>query len=286
MFFVTIPYFSLDMEQQKSTESVLSQEEVEKMLQDEDDAGAVGTGTDMHPPPSKPLDSAGTSTDGNQQPRFRSASSSTTSGMSSTGGTGRLPKAYYNVRAARLDIDTVRPLVGSEVQNLNKLGSFINDSDDRYRLANHRHCFNSKKNISTSFEIESFTCNTCTERGGHRVLRRETERPDTVDDSPICFVLSDQCCPPVLPPEAQGECIKIVRIEDGGIMELITTFLEMTKGFVIPAGSVLVVSSASYLARIGTESYAGEFDNAKNYLFKVMGGGGYAAWLPHPLSGH
>jgi hypothetical protein len=45
MFFVTIPYFSLDMEQQKSTESVLSQEEVEKMLQDEDDAGAVGTGT-------------------------------------------------------------------------------------------------------------------------------------------------------------------------------------------------------------------------------------------------
>jgi hypothetical protein len=78
------------------------------------------------------------------------------------------------------------------------------ESDDRYLAANHRHCFRTKPNISTSFEIDTMICNMCTFRGRHRVLRRETERPDTVNDSPIVFVLSNQCFLPVLPPEGGG----------------------------------------------------------------------------------
>jgi hypothetical protein len=151
------------------------------------------------------------------------------------------------------------------------LGSFIKDDDDRYMLANHRHCYSTKANISTSFEIDTMICNTCTHRDRHRVLRRETERPDTVDDSPICFVLSDQCFPPVLPPG--GECFKIVRVEDGGILELVNVFIEITKGFVIPAGSVLLVFSASRLAGIGTEAYAAEYDAARLKLIRIMGDG-------------
>jgi hypothetical protein len=56
-------------------------------------------------------------------------------------------------------------------------------------------------------------------------------------------------------------------------MELVSAFIEMTKGFVNPAGTVLVLFSASHLGRIGTESYAGEFDMAKMKLSKVMGDG-------------
>jgi hypothetical protein len=116
-------------------------------------------------------------------------------------------------------------------------------------------------------------CTSCVVRGRHRVLRRETEREDTVDDSPIVFVLTDQCFPPVLPPESTGECVKILRIEDGGVMELLNAFLETTKGFVIPAGTVVVVFSATRLARVGTEAYASEFADAKYRLSKIMGNG-------------
>jgi hypothetical protein len=63
-----------------------------------------------------------------------------------------------------------------------------------------------------------------------------------------------------------------MRIEDGGIVELIDAFVEITKGFVIPAGSVLLVSSASQLAGIGTEGYAAEFDIGLHKLNRVMGG--------------
>jgi hypothetical protein len=55
-------------------------------------------------------------------------------------------------------------------------------------------------------------------------------------------------------------------------VELIDAFVEITKGFVIPAGSVLLVSSASQLAGIGTEGYAAEFDIGLRKLNRVMGG--------------
>jgi hypothetical protein len=154
----------------------------------------------------------------------------------------------------------------------NDLGTFVNEGDDRYALANHQHCYTSKKNITASFTLDTFICTSCTFMGKHRVLRRETERPDTVDDGPIAFVLSDQCFPPVLPPEGEGECLKIMRFEDGGVMELLDAFLEATKGFVIPAGSVVVLFSASHLLVRGTEAYAAEFAEAKAKLKRAMGG--------------
>jgi hypothetical protein len=40
-------------------------------------------------------------------------------------------------------------------------------------------------------------------------------------------MLPDQCSPPVLPLESEGECIKLIHIEDGGIMELIGAFSEL-----------------------------------------------------------
>jgi hypothetical protein len=94
-----------------------------------------------------------------------------------------------------------------------------------------------------------------------------------VDDSPTFFVLSDQCFPPVLSPEGEGECIKIMCFEDGRIMELLDAFIDARKGFVIPAGSVVVLCSASHLAALGTEAYAAEFSEAKFKLARIMGDG-------------
>jgi hypothetical protein len=82
--------------------------------------------------------------------------------------------AYFNVRAARKNANTVRPLIGSEVLS-HDLGTFESEGDDRYLLANHRHCFSAKANIFTSFELDTMVCNTCTIRGRHRVLQRETD---------------------------------------------------------------------------------------------------------------
>ncbi len=50
----------------------------------------------------------------------------------------------------------------------------------------------------------------------------------------------------------EGECLKIIQIENGTLVELVDVFLELTKGFAVPAGTVLLISSASHMAAVGT----------------------------------
>jgi hypothetical protein len=139
--------------------------------------------------------------------------------------------------------------------------------------AQYRHCYNKKQNISASFNLETLVCNNCTFRGEHTVLGRNGTGASALDLSPVCFVLSDQNFPPVIPAEGDGECVKILRIEDGTLDELVTSFMDLTSGFAIPAGSVVVLASASHLALVGTAAYAADFVKAKGKLVGAMGGG-------------
>ncbi len=68
------------------------------------------------------------------------------------------------------------------------------------------------------------------------------------------FVLSDWIFSPVLPCNS-GECFKIIRIEEGGLGELVTVWLEVTAGMALPAGSIGVIFSASHLHMEGLEGY-------------------------------
>jgi hypothetical protein len=95
--------------------------------------------------------------------------------------------------------------------------------------------------MSTSFNLDTLFCNTCTGIE-HRVIHWEKDRIDVKELVPQAFVLSDQCFPALLSVEGDGECLKIWRIEHGTLMELVEAFLEATKGFVMPAGSVVVLA--------------------------------------------
>ncbi len=63
------------------------------------------------------------------------------------------------------------------------------------------------------------------------------------------FVLRDQNFPPVLPCNT-GECLKIIRLENGSLAEL-ACFLELTRGKSIQAGSVIMLFSTAHLQMRG-----------------------------------
>ncbi|MFO0006474.1 MAG: hypothetical protein ACK559_35675, partial [bacterium] len=59
-------------------------------------------------------------------------------------------------------------------------------------------------------------------------------------------MLSDQNFPGCVPVES-GECLKIIRIENGMLDELVNVFLDLFKGKELPAGSAVVMFSATHL---------------------------------------
>jgi hypothetical protein len=70
-----------------------------------------------------------------------------------------------------------------------------------------------------------------------------------------------------------GECLKIVRVEDGGLGEIVNIWLDITKGRDFPAGSVVVLASASHLTLHGVGGYVPDLAVEFNKIEKKFRGG-------------
>jgi hypothetical protein len=111
-----------------------------------------------------------------------------------------LPKVYDNIRASRLSAMTVRRLDGGAVTKLDSVGSF-RENDSRSvaaTTANYTHNYTRKHNISCSYSLGTYMCNTCTS-GEHLVLHRDSQKVNVRDLVPQAFVLADQNFLPAVP---------------------------------------------------------------------------------------
>ncbi len=63
-----------------------------------------------------------------------------------------------------------------------------------------------------------------------------------------------------------GGCQKIVQVEHTSLTDIVEVFLGMTRGFDMPAGAVVLLSSPSYAASIDMPDYAAEFVHDSDQL--------------------
>jgi hypothetical protein len=106
-----------------------------------------------------------------------------------------------------------------------------------------------------------------------RISMRIYEKFETAPNGIIRgSILSDLNFPPAIPC-ANGECLKIIRLENGFLSELVTAFLELTRGKGIPMGSVVLISSVTHLQRRGVGGYATDLANEIGRLSAILRGG-------------
>jgi hypothetical protein len=136
----------------------------------------------------------------------------------------------------------------------------------------HRHDHAALCSISMSFDPSILSCKFC--QGAHLVLRWSIEGSDVGQDNPLVFVLSDQNSPQwYRMVGGEGECIKVVQVENGSLTELGEVFLGLTKGFDVPAGSAVLLSSPSHAAAVGKAEYTAEFVRSSGQLRNAFMGG-------------
>jgi hypothetical protein len=86
------------------------------------------------------------------------------------------------------------------------------------------------------------------------------------------YCLSDQNFSPVLPC-SNGECLKIVRLENGSLSEIVSCFLETMAGKGVPAGSVIILFSAAHLQMRGVAGYMADLATELSRLNNAFRGG-------------
>jgi hypothetical protein len=71
----------------------------------------------------------------------------------------------------------------------------------------------------------------------------------------------------------EGECLKILQVENGLLPELVEASLSLTHGFGVPAGTVVLLGSPSYAANTGTADYSAEFVRVSGQFRGAFSGG-------------
>jgi hypothetical protein len=106
----------------------------------------------------------------------------------------------------------------------------------------------------------------------HTVLGRAREK--SVEYGPKCCFLLDQCFPPVLPTgRGEGvECTAIILIENVHPHELACALLDLVRGYDVPVGKVVVLSSTSHLGRCGTAAYASDIVSSFGWIREAYKG--------------
>jgi hypothetical protein len=174
----------------------------------------------------------------------------------------RLDHRYYVVKGLRNKDPYGRELSDTPAPNKVSAGFMIPD-DDRTSLNSNSFRTDKCRNVSRSFKGDSLECTSCLS-GGHDVSQGK-------GGLPVVFAVSDQHFSPNLPARDGRDCMKILRVEDGSLREIVGEFLSTVGRRSLAPGSVVLLGSLSQLAKDGTGMYAEEWHRCRKWLMTDLG---------------
>ncbi len=178
----------------------------------------------------------------------------------------RIDNRYFVVRSIRSAKQVGRELNrGGNREDGGQEGEMggFHGEDERWLRNYNIHSVEKGVNVSCSFNPRSGLCYTCLGEPHRAWEGREGQ--------PVVVVLADQSFPANVPAADGGECIRIVRVEDGSLHELTSELTGMLINKKVLPGTVIMLGSMTQLARYGTAWYTSEWLKARNVLKRELG---------------
>ena len=174
-----------------------------------------------------------------------------------------LGQAYNTVKAARKAASSIRQLNQSPTSTeKTEWGGFVG-TDGRVLQCMLVHDLRERLNKSLSFDPDKKVCAVCAV-GGHPAFVNAA-------GGPVVLVGSDQCFPAALPCTDDGECLRIVRVEDGSLQEVLHALADSIGDSKLPDGTVFMLGSVSHLGRVGTAQYLTDWVRSRWWLKNRFG---------------
>ena len=200
-------------------------------------------------------------------------------GVATTKNSGPPPSQYTINKNSNRIRNAIPNLHGGSDLSCPEVGSFYNVGDNRETLCHMNFNVSSRINSSFGFDPEVMACQCC---GSFLDMKRG----GGLSPNRIAVSLTDQNFPAIVPSnEGSFTCIKTIRVEDASLANLSDTLVSTFRGWVIPAGSIILIGSASHLARVGTAAYAEDFLLASNTIRNCLGNQIYVRPAPVILLG-
>ena len=175
----------------------------------------------------------------------------------------RIDIAYNAVRAARKAASSVRSLNSAPVSTERTSSGTLHTTGD-YRSARTGSWSDMRQRVSVtcSFDRDTLMCGTCIS-GRHAALK-------TAKDGPVAIMASDQAFPPCLP-ASNGECVRVVRVEDGSLREVTLALADCIGKGTLSNNSVIMLGSMHHMSQVGTAQYCLDWVRSRWWLRERFG---------------
>ena len=158
-------------------------------------------------------------------------------------------------------------------------GDFLSSSDGRVSKAILHVNLLRKTTVSYSFDPQRKVCMQCHVRGPHPVLGKALgdSRREAVRE---VILLGDQALPPLLPSSSELNCMSFVRLEFGGLHQLVSILLDLLEGRKLCPGSLILLFSVTHIAQVGIAGYIEDLVSARKRLKEKLGDSIYVSAAP------
>ena len=80
------------------------------------------------------------------------------------------------------------------------------------------------------------------------------------------LVAADQSFPACVPSPDAGECLQVVRVEDGSLQEVIHALADAVRSGTLVKSTVIALGSISHLAEVGSAQYITDWVRSRHWL--------------------
>ena len=166
--------------------------------------------------------------------------------------------AYNTVRAARKAASNLRQLNPDSSSSENSKAFSFANGDERTLHCHIEHNLRDRLSKCFSFDPQARKCDTCPS-GGHAALK-------AAKGGPVAIVGADQAFPACLPETDGNECVRITRVEDGSLQEIVHALADAIGGTALVKGTVFLIGSLSHLSTVGTGQYITDWVRTRHWL--------------------
>jgi hypothetical protein len=178
-------------------------------------------------------------------------------------------KLAYNVILAASKSAMAAPDLAKHTKQMPaNLGNIFSEADGRVKLSDIQVVLGQKKTWTYSFDHTTFECLGCSQHHNRLYFPR---RGSTARGGRQTIWLTDQSMPAVIPVSSNLSCVKIIRLENGSVLDLASGLVDLMCGCQIAAGSLVLITSVSNMAAAGTAGYSEDLIAAIQLLRRSLG---------------
>ena len=170
---------------------------------------------------------------------------------------------YDTIRSFNKRKEEALDLYGGADRMSGRYGDFLSDGDGRMGMVNLIVNFGKKTSKTYSFDPESMLCALCKDRD-HKVMSSGYGGGSRSEERIVVFA-GDQALPPGWR-SSDRTCPATIRIEYGSLRDIAEEVAAVSRGWRIPPGSIIFLSSATQLLGAGLGHYMAEFCSLASWL--------------------